>query len=185
MTVFVGIDPGESGALAFVDVDDCTVALYDMPIKRSKKSGQKSKAARTRQEVDIYRLAAMFRSHDPAKTFLEEVWTSPQMGIVSAGSFMGNKYSIIAVSETLGIPVTQFRPRVWQSFMRCPASDKGSVERAEELFPLIKNKFRGPRGGLLSGPGEALMIGLYGILNYSEHRLKKPLELINDQKDVM
>ena len=75
-TVICGIDPGVTGAVAFLRDD--TPTLYPMPVL---------KINATKREIDMPSLAALLSAHQPSFVVLERVHSMPAQGIASAFSF--------------------------------------------------------------------------------------------------
>jgi len=89
------------------------------------------------------------------KAYIEQVSSSPQMGVVSAFSF-GRGYGNLEMALTAaGIPFERVRPQVWQKAMGCMTKgDKNiSKQRSQELFPDKK---------VIHATADALLIALYG-----------------------
>jgi hypothetical protein len=84
--------------------------------------------------------SAMIYRHTEFKAYLEQVHSSPQMGVKSAFTF-GNGFGHLEMALTAaGIPFERVRPQVWQKVMSCmTGGDKNvSKRKAQELFPHIK-----------------------------------------------
>jgi Holliday junction resolvasome RuvABC endonuclease subunit len=89
------------------------------------------------------------------KAYLEQVHSSPQMGVKSAFTF-GNGFGHLEMALTAaGIPFERVRPQVWQKAMGCMTKgDKNvSKKRSQELFPQIK---------VTHAIADALLIASYG-----------------------
>ena len=141
MRVTIGIDVGASGAIAWID-------------ERGKSCVEKMPD--TLQ--DLWQLILdirCFEPNEPCKAYIEQVSSSPQMGVVSAFSF-GRGYGNLEMALTAaGIPFERVRPQVWQKAMGCMTKgDKNiSKAKAQELFPSIK---------CTHAVSDALLIALYG-----------------------
>jgi crossover junction endodeoxyribonuclease RuvC len=87
--------------------------------------------------------------------YLEQVHSSPQMGVVSSFTF-GNGFGRLEMALTAAeIPFERVRPQVWQRAMGCMTKgDKNvSKRKAQELFPNIK---------VNHAIADALLIATYG-----------------------
>jgi hypothetical protein len=87
--------------------------------------------------------------------YIEQVHSSPQMGVKSAFTF-GNGFGHLEMALTAaGIPFTRVRPQVWQKELGClTKGDKNITKRkAQELFPSIK---------ATHATSDALLIAHYG-----------------------
>jgi hypothetical protein len=88
--------------------------------------------------------------------YLEQVHSSPQMGVKSAFTF-GNGFGHLEMALTaLEIPFHRVRPQEWQKAMGClTKGDKNvSKSKAQELFPSIK---------VTHAIADSLLIMQYGI----------------------
>jgi len=129
MITTIGIDPGASGGIAWTHEDGMRVE--NMPD--------------TIQGVwellsHIVNDSAMIYRHTEFKAYLEQVHSSPQMGVCSAFKF-GNGFGHLEMALTAaGIPFERVSPQKWQKAMGCMTKgDKNvSKRRAQELFPGVK-----------------------------------------------
>jgi crossover junction endodeoxyribonuclease RuvC len=106
----VGVDPGLSGAIAFLDKELNLVSLFDMPVMPVSKG---------RNQVNAAALAMIFRREcdllHPPVAYLEAVSAMPKQGVSSMFSF-GTSYGIVqGVLAALEIPVVLVRPQVWKA----------------------------------------------------------------------
>lgn len=137
----IGIDAGKNGGIAWLtDGRGCAEKMPD-----------------TLQ--DLWELMADIScGHGAAhqcKAYLEQVHSSPQMGVKSAFTF-GNGFGHLEMALTAaGIPFERVRPQVWQKAMGCMTKgDKNvSKRRAQELFPSIK---------ITHAIADSLLIAAYG-----------------------
>jgi hypothetical protein len=143
--ITIGIDPGANGAIAWID-------------ERGKSCVEKM--PETLQDLwelirDITNSPRSAIDGRKYKAYIEQVSSSPQMGVVSAFSF-GRGYGNLEMALTAaGIPFERVRPQVWQKAMGCMTKgDKNiSKAKAQELFPSIK---------CTHTVSDALLIALYG-----------------------
>ena len=123
MKLYIGIDPGLSGGVAFIPTTGEPWA-HKMP-------------ETDRDLIDLLRDSINLFD---ARATLEFVSSSPQMGVKSAFTF-GEGYGRLQMALTaMGIPYERVRPAVWQKAMGClTKGDKNvSKRKAQELFPAIK-----------------------------------------------
>ncbi len=124
MNVYLGIDPGKSGSLAFV-----TSAGTAWTVKNDSTHRDLVDAIRDAQSVAPIAFA-----------LVEFVASSPQMGVRSAFSF-GQSYGALEMLLTAsGVPFERITPRNWQTAMKCLTKGAKNVtkQRAQELFPQNK-----------------------------------------------
>ena len=143
--ITIGVDPGANGAIAWIDergkscvekMPDTLQDLWEL----------------IRDITNFPRSAIDGRKY---KAYIEQVSSSPQMGVVSAFSF-GRGYGNLEMALTAaGIPFERVRPQVWQKAMGCMTKgDKNiSKAKAQELFPDKK---------VIHATADALLIALYG-----------------------
>ena len=143
--ITIGVDPGANGAIAWID-------------ERGKSCVEKMPD--TLQDLwelicDITNFPRSAIDGRKYKAYIEQVSSSPQMGVVSSFSF-GRGYGNLEMALTAaGIPFERVRPQVWQKAMGCMTKgDKNiSKAKAQELFPDKK---------IIHATADALLIALYG-----------------------
>jgi hypothetical protein len=142
MPCVIGVDPGVNGGIAWItDGKPCVEKMPD-----------------TLQ--DLWKLLeniAINAQLDNLKihAYLEQVSSSPQMGVKSAFTF-GNGFGHLEMALTAaGIPFARIRPQVWQKELGClTKGDKNvSKRKAQELFPSMK---------VTHATADALLIAKYG-----------------------
>ena len=137
MNTTIGIDPGTNGGIAWL-------------------TGGKACAEKMPDTLqDLWELLRDIASDGKCKAYLEQVHSSPQMGVKSAFTF-GNGFGHLEMALTAaGIPFHRVRPQVWQKAMGCMTKgDKNvSKRRSQELFPSIK---------VTHAIADALLIAAYG-----------------------
>jgi hypothetical protein len=123
MKLYIGIDPGLSGGIAFVP-ETGTPWAFKMP----------------ETDRDLIDLLSDAISLHTATALLEFVSSSPQMGVKSAFTFGEGYGRLQAVLTALRVPYERIRPQAWQKAMGClTKGDKNvSKRRAQELFPTLK-----------------------------------------------
>lgn len=135
---FIGVDPGISGGIAYVD-DDGHANAWKMPAT----------------EREIFDLLTWLCGRDEVgksegvTAMLERVGATPQMGVVSAFTFGKGYGGLLMALTAAGIPFDQVAPIKWQNVMevRTPKDRRAELghkdkninkRRAEQLFPKIK-----------------------------------------------
>ena len=97
--MIVGIDPGASGALAFLTDAGALISVHDMPTY-SVKVGTKK-----RTRLAVAELADMLRERDITSAYVEKVGAMPGQGTASMFSFGYTAGAIEGVLSALGVPV--------------------------------------------------------------------------------
>lgn len=128
--ITIGIDPGANGGIAWIDYNG-KACVEKMPDSLQ----------------DLWELICDITNYPRSsidgrsyKAYIEQVSSSPQMGVVSSFSF-GRGYGNLEMALTAaGIPFERVRPQVWQKALGClTKGDKNvSKRKAQELFPSIK-----------------------------------------------
>lgn len=142
--ITIGVDPGANGGIAWI-TSDGKACVEKMPDTLQ----------------DLWELVESIGFEAPdftpyqIKAYIEQVSSSPQMGVVSAFSF-GRGYGNLEMAFTAaGIPFERVRPQVWQKALGCMTKgDKNvSKRKAQELFPDRK---------ITHATADALLIAHYG-----------------------
>lgn len=131
----LGIDPGANGGIAWIS--DGKPCAEKMPETLADLWELIQDIASGRNMTPQARLdTAIFGVH----AYIEQVHSSPQMGVKSAFTF-GNGFGHLEMALTAaGIPFERVRPQVWQKTLGCMTKgDKNvSKRKAQELFPSMK-----------------------------------------------
>lgn len=120
MAAYIGIDPGKQGAISCVD-------------------GSLVETIRLSETVTD--VIEWLREHDYARfAFLENVHSSPQMGVKSVFTFGQGFGTLIGVLYAVGIPFELVNPQKWQKAMGCMTKGDKNVSKAaaQRLFPRLK-----------------------------------------------
>lgn len=150
--MIVGIDPGASGAIAWLSDNGLLIEVRDLPVQK----------VGSRTELLPAAFAAMLREPNrlPGHVFLERVATRPGEGSAASFSFGMGFGMLQGVLASLGVPVTLVTPAKWKGNLHVPA-DKGAARlRACQLWPGAADAFKRVKD---DGRAEAAMIGLYGF----------------------
>ena len=129
MKLYIGIDPGKNGAIAFIPTDG-------KPWTASFKDATDKDIYETMRDAVVY---AGFE-HAASTAMIEQVASSPQMGVKSAFTFGEGFGKLVMLMTALEIPFERVRPLKWQTALGCKTGgDKNITKRkAQELFPEIK-----------------------------------------------
>jgi crossover junction endodeoxyribonuclease RuvC len=153
MTI-VGVDPGLSGALFFLDQNRLSAGeAVDLPIHVLMRGGK------TRREIDIAGLIGILTAHRLDHVFLEQVGAMPGQGVSSVFAF-GKTYGVIlGVIAAHTIPLTLVAPAVWKRALAVPKAKDGARARASQLLPGAAHQWRLKKH---DGRAEAALLALYG-----------------------
>jgi crossover junction endodeoxyribonuclease RuvC len=151
--IILGIDPGLSGALAFLDTKTGMIAVEDMPtvtVMRNRKE---------KREVSPQLVAAIVIKRHVEAAFLEKVNAMAGQGVSSVFSFGRSAGIIEGVLAAFDIPTTLVTPQTWQKAMGVRGGKDGSRERAMQLFPAGAELFQRKKD---DGRSDASLIAKYG-----------------------
>lgn len=148
ISVFIGIDPGQSGGIAVV-AGDTTVAslIYKMPDTEA-------------DLTDLFeKISGMDANKINSHTYIEKVHSMPAQGVVSSFKFGYNFGLLVGMLAAHKLPYTFVTPQKWQKELGCMTKgDKNvSKKRAQELFPTLK---------ITHAVADALLIAEYGRRTY-------------------
>lgn len=155
MTVFIGIDPGISGAIAFVSTGPIggLMGVHDMPVMKLGKSSRVNASALTKLLSSYV--------HVQCHAVIERVSAMPKQGVVSVFTFGHSAGILEGVVPALGIPYELVTPHVWKKhFNLIGAGKEASRAKAIQLYPgapLERKKD--------VGRAEAILLARYAIDN--------------------
>lgn len=164
MTRILGVDPGKTGALALIDTTDWTIAILDMP----QEPGTGGKVA-----VSPAGVARAMDAAAPDYAVIEDVTSSPQMGVTSAFNF-GRSLGVLEGACASRSILTKVRPQVWKTATKTPKDKTEARRRAMQLFPCAYDLFARAKD---DGRAEAALIAFYGLLDIVRLAPPRPLKL--------
>lgn len=150
--LIIGIDPGFSGAIAFLDIEGGLLQVMDMPVWPNTKG---------RTEIDhggLYR-ALELTPYDAATVWLEQVAARPGQGAASTFRF-GQGYGAIEMAVAAnGHAIRYVTPARWKRHFGLTADKGGSRALATQRFPAQAGMFKRAKD---DGRAEAALIAAYG-----------------------
>jgi len=132
----LGIDPGLSGAVAFVHGDQL-LNVADLPLV----DVQHGKGSRKELSPALLHDMLVHTEIRIGKAIVEHVGASPQMGTTSAFRFGENFGGILAVLACCGIRTELVRPQTWKRAMGLGPDKSISRAMAIKLWPLQSDYF--------------------------------------------
>lgn len=157
--VYIGIDPGLSGALAVLDSETKDISFVDTPVLEIR-VGKKVK-----HQQDAYAISSLLRALTSDKDVMvtiekvnamPDVGTGAKMGSTSAFNFGLGFGMWLGILAALEIPHQQVHPTTWKAvMMRDSTKDKdASRVKAMQLYPksardLTRKKDHGRADALL------------------------------------
>jgi len=168
LRAYIGIDPGQTGAVAVIVVDTASGAarapeLHDTPTFKGDGKTLYDEAGMARILADV---ARVYGGHVFAT--IEKVGAMPKQGVASSFNF-GMGYGIwLGIIAALGIQSQRVTPQRWKksALQDGPKVDQAVVAVAARLYPAVAAMLRGPRGALLMGRADALLIAQHGVTTY-------------------
>lgn len=154
----LGIDPGNTGALAFYDGVD--IVVYDMPTTTTK-TGRKTKKGNDRlsTKVSVDVLAGLLRPYrSEVIACVEHVTAMPKQGVTSSFGFGRTFGAIEGVLAGLGIKYELIRPGDWKRHMGLTSDKTEAREMAMYSFPRQAKLFE---RAMDDGRAEAALLALY------------------------
>lgn len=138
MTIYIGIDPGLTGAIAFLDETGRVFEVHDMPVG-AKPRGKGSM-------VDVASLVAVFGlDWEVGWAAVEFVHAMPKQGVSSTFS-LGDSFGCVrAALASAGIPVVYISPGEWKRRAGLTGKDKDAsrmlaLERHPEAAEWLQRK---------------------------------------------
>jgi crossover junction endodeoxyribonuclease RuvC len=151
--IILGIDPGLSGAMAFLDTGTGMIAVEDMPTVEVKRNNK------LKREVSPQLVAAIIIKRHVGAAYLEKVNAMAGQGVSSVFSFGRSAGIMEGVLAAFDIPTTLVTPQTWQKAMGVRDGKDGSRERAMQLFPASAELFQRKKD---DGRSDAALIAKYG-----------------------
>ena len=155
MTIYIGVDPGFSGAIAFYAPKENIVSIYDMPVYQN---------AKGKTEINLYELHDILapETDEPHMAIIEQVAAMRGQGVTSMFRF-GQSYGATQMAVAAHkIPMQFVTPAKWKSCLGL-SRDKGvSRSLASQRFPKQADLFKRVKD---DGRAEAALLALYGKLS--------------------
>jgi hypothetical protein len=165
MTLYIGIDPGFSGAFGVIDLEQGRI--YGAPIPtfwRVLKSGKR------RKQYDYLAIRKFFETRKEAIVTLEEQFPMPMQGVVSQFS-IGLGYGLF-IGLLCGVDITTkiVHAKTWQKEFFIRDKEKTTKEQALEvvkvLYPNV-DLYSSERSTVAhTGIVDSLLIATYGKMNH-------------------
>lgn len=155
MTLIVGIDPGQTGAIAILDVNDWTLEVHDTPTFEVKKG------AKTHTVLDVFAYGNIVLGRSITHAFLEQVGSMPKQGVSSTFKF-GTAYGAALMLPVIAkSAVTNVTPQKWKKGVGIAAGSAKdeSRRRATQLMPNCASIWKLAKH---DGRADAALIAYYG-----------------------
>jgi hypothetical protein len=152
---YIGIDPGTKGALCFLDPSVPNPLFISLD-----PNGHNAQAIFLTLQIELKR--------GPILAAIEDIHSLPGMSAKSNFTFGGMYWRIRTILDCLDLRYELVQPKVWQKAVGAPTRKflNGEMDLkvavadlAEGYYPTAQ--LYGPRGGLMDGRSDALMIAHY------------------------
>lgn len=141
----IGIDPGNSGAVAVFDPSLCHLQdLFDLPTRKQGKGGSAGA-----QVVDFLSLVAKLRPYaTPGTMAVIEVAIVKPPQKLSAAKTIGRSYeAVLCALASLGIGVREIAPMDWKARLGLGDEKADSIAMASSLYPSHRDAFMTRKSG--------------------------------------
>lgn len=131
-TSYFGVDPGVSGGLAMIHMNDMYTSVHAVRMPDTEREIFTVLSDWAQYNTDV-------AQHSTVAS-IEFVRSSPQMGVASAFKFGWSYGGLRMALAAAGISFTEVTPAKWQGALGCRSGGDKNVtkKRAQELFPHIK-----------------------------------------------
>ncbi len=132
----IGIDPGLSGAIAFLE-NNKVLGIFDMPVMSEGKKNKKQ--LNSAQLVNIFR--ENMNNEEETIVVVEQVNAMPGQGVTSMFNFGQTFGAIKGVCAALNLPIFFVRPSKWKKYFELLNSSKdASRTKVIEMYPKLSNQ---------------------------------------------
>ena len=156
---YAGIDPGFTGAIAWIEANGDQVCVVDMPITGIGRTRELDLGV-LREKIDVLET---YQAYQDCVVGLEWPTTRPGEGAERSERFGRGKGILEAFLYCSDLAYHKIPPNLWKGRLGLPGKQyPGANQQAAALFdthyPNYSFAIRGPRGGILSGRIDALLI---------------------------
>jgi len=164
--LFIGVDPGLSGAIAIFDPAVDEIDVHDMPVNQIDRNGKK------KNEIDIFNLARLVDDAQKGQNIIrlaviEKVGAMPKQGVASIFTFGATWGIALGVIGAHFIRVERVQPQRWQKAMNVRDGKDGARLRAQELFSKQARLFARVKD---HGRADASLMAAYAYKLWKESR---------------
>lgn len=165
---FLGIDPGFTGAFAWIDAQAQVLGYLDMPFNIIAK-GRKREFDLDRLNNIVYKIASDSR-HGQVVVGLENPTSRPGEGADRSRRFGEGIGMLKGLMTAHQLTFQLISPNLWKGRLNLPGkTDAGANKQGammlESHYPTIDSMIRGPRGGIKDGRLDAFLIAHWLRIN--------------------
>lgn len=161
--MYVGIDPGLSGAAALLSEQGTVVEVCSLPIMANNKATGKIKNCINAKELHSLLYSWEFEHQEILSCWIEQVSSRPGDGVSSAFSFGETFGAIRAVCACLDLRVNYVRPSAWKNYFKIGSDKEVARALAINLFPAASDHLSKKKD---HDKAEAILIAHYGSLQH-------------------
>ena len=154
--LIIGIDPGISGSICFLD-DGIIKDVLEMPtMTEGKKNKKQVNGSQIYNEIS-FRIKTYEKKN--IKVVIEQVSAMPGQGVTSMFNF-GQSFGILkGICSAMQLPIYFVRPAKWKKYFNLINSEKdASRTRAIEIFPYFSSNLSKKKD---SNKADAILIASY------------------------
>ena len=118
--IWIGIDPGKSGAMAVIQDNDVAVIPFN--------------------QDDYIRYLKDIKHNYPCVCCIEDVHSLPREGVTSAHNFGRSVGWLLGMLDAIGIPYQLITPQRWKKEFGLTSDKAKSIEVCRRLFPGVSLK---------------------------------------------
>lgn len=163
MSFVVGIDPGFTGGIAFLNSH--SLFVFDTPTYETEfvKKVKGKQVTKKRNHMDLLKVSNIINEFDVGYAFLELVSARENQGVTGMFRFGENYGQWQGILAGLNIETHLVIPQIWKKHFKLLGKEKyDSLELARELFTGNLSDFKYKKN---HGKAEAALIAKYGIDN--------------------
>ena len=161
--LYLGIDPGLQGALAFVSHEGDVISASPLP----------TRTIRDKKQIDSANLYHMIKAYvDNIRfTSVEHVHAMPKQGVVSTFSFGKGFGMILSILEVLNLRYNEPTPQAWKKDILGQSTPDKAKSLAYAMSVPMKRDFVHIRRGLTphDGVADAICLARYARKYYKEN----------------
>ena len=154
--LIIGIDPGISGAICFMEDGKITDVIEMPSMAEGKKNKKQVNSSQIFNEISE-RINKIDKKN--IKVVIEQVSAMPGQGVTSMFNF-GQSFGILkGICSAMHLPVYYVRPTKWKKYFNLINSEKdASRTRAIEIFPYFSSQLSKKKD---SNKADAILIASY------------------------
>lgn len=128
--LFIGIDPGATGALCALDSAGQTLHMMKLPTIKTRRGQTKLDSPTLREELS---------NMDINYVCVEDIWAQPTQGVKAAFTYGYCYGQLCDCIEAAGVGVEFITPATWQKAYKVPKGKESSIHIAVQFYPSLKS----------------------------------------------